>query len=64
MLWGEVLVKHPLSKGQPWIIDTMLWGEVLVNTSHSYGQPWIIDTMLWGEVLVKHPPQLGTTLDH
>ena len=39
MLWGEVLVKHPLSKGQPWIIDTMLWGEVLVNTPTARDNP-------------------------
>ena len=31
MLCGEVLVKHPHSWGQPWIIVTMLYSEVLVK---------------------------------
>ena len=35
MLWGEVLVKHPHSQGQPCIIDTMRWGEVVVKHPNS-----------------------------
>ena len=35
MLYSEVLVKHPHSKGQPWIIDTMLCDEILVKHPHS-----------------------------